>query len=76
VPYELADALVVELGLEELSVRRLQPREMEREPAGPTGADLHGREVTESRRRRPQRVDARGMSVDLDVQWVLDSGLP
>ena len=64
---EAADALGIELGVEELPVRRLEPVEVERQAAGSPVTYLHRGEVSEGRRRRPEGLGGDLPSVDLDA---------
>jgi len=68
VPDVVAYALAIECGVEELAVRRFQSVQVERQAAGPPAAHLQRREVTVCGRRRPERLGADGLSVDLDMQ--------
>ena len=66
-PHELAQALAVEVGAEELAVRSLEPGEVKLEPARALAAHLHGGEMTEPRCRCRQLAGFRNPTLDLDV---------
>jgi hypothetical protein len=68
VPDEPPDALLIEVGAEELSVSSLESRKVENKSAGATVANLHRGEMAEAGGRLPQRLRADVLSVELDAE--------
>jgi hypothetical protein len=73
-PNQPSDALVVQSSVEELLIRRLQPPEMELEPAGSAAPGLHCCEMTMGQGGLPQHFGAHALSFDFNVQE-LSSGV-
>ena len=66
VPHERPDALALQVAPEELLCSSVESAQVELEPSRSPAPHLHRREVTERRRRRPERLGPRHVSVDLD----------
>ena len=66
-PYELANAVTVETHAKQLMVRRLEAGEVQLEPPCSTAPHLHRGEVAEPGCRRPERLRARRVSLDLNA---------
>lgn len=74
VPDEAADVLAVEIVVEELARRRVEPGQMQREPLHRAAPDLHGGEVPDGAERgQEQPVGGGGPAVDLKALYQLGS---